>query len=66
MNGLLKHQVIFLTGAANGMAACCDVVADAAVLLLSDRARLMTGCIFPVTGGAEPGYRRGALTRKEG
>lgn len=35
-----------------------DVVADVAVFLLSDRARFMTGCIVPVSGGAELGYRR--------
>ena len=35
-----------------------DVVADAAVFLLSDMARFLTGCILPVSGGAELGYRR--------
>jgi NAD(P)-dependent dehydrogenase (short-subunit alcohol dehydrogenase family) len=35
-----------------------DVIADAAVFLLSRRARFMTGCILPVSGGAELGYRR--------
>jgi NAD(P)-dependent dehydrogenase (short-subunit alcohol dehydrogenase family) len=35
-----------------------DVVADAAVFLLSERARYITGCILPVSGGAELGYRR--------
>jgi len=35
-----------------------DVVADAAVFLLSDHARFITGCILPVSGGAELGYRR--------
>ncbi len=35
-----------------------DVVADACVFLLSDKARFITGCIFPVSGGAELGYRR--------
>jgi NAD(P)-dependent dehydrogenase (short-subunit alcohol dehydrogenase family) len=35
-----------------------DVIADAAVFLLSDLARFVTGCILPVTGGAELGYRR--------
>jgi NAD(P)-dependent dehydrogenase (short-subunit alcohol dehydrogenase family) len=34
-----------------------DVVADACVFLLSDRARFITGCILPVSGGAELGYR---------
>lgn len=34
-----------------------DVVADAAVFLLSDKARFITGCILPVSGGAELGYR---------
>jgi|SRR5579871_4701066 len=35
-----------------------DVVADAAVFLLSEKARFLTGCILPVSGGAELGYRR--------
>ncbi len=35
-----------------------DVIADAAVFLLSARARFLTGCILPVSGGAELGYRR--------
>ena len=35
-----------------------DVVADAATFLLSDKARFITGCILPVSGGAELGYRR--------
>ncbi len=35
-----------------------DVIADAAVFLLSDMARFITGCILPVSGGAELGYRR--------
>lgn len=35
-----------------------DVIADAAVFLLSQRARFMTGTILPVSGGAELGYRR--------
>jgi meso-butanediol dehydrogenase/(S,S)-butanediol dehydrogenase/diacetyl reductase len=35
-----------------------DVVADAAVFLLSESARFITGCILPVSGGAELGYRR--------
>lgn len=34
-----------------------DVVADAAVFLLSEKARFITGCILPVSGGAELGYR---------
>ncbi len=34
------------------------VVADAAAFLLSDRARFITGCILPVSGGAELGYRK--------
>jgi meso-butanediol dehydrogenase / (S,S)-butanediol dehydrogenase / diacetyl reductase len=36
-----------------------DVIADAAVFLLSQKARFITGCILPVSGGAELGYRRG-------
>ena len=35
-----------------------DVIADAAVFLLSPNARFITGCILPVSGGAELGYRR--------
>jgi NAD(P)-dependent dehydrogenase (short-subunit alcohol dehydrogenase family) len=35
-----------------------DVIADSAVFLLSDMARFITGCILPVSGGAELGYRR--------
>jgi meso-butanediol dehydrogenase / (S,S)-butanediol dehydrogenase / diacetyl reductase len=35
-----------------------DVVGDASVFLLSERARFLTGCILPVSGGAELGYRR--------
>jgi meso-butanediol dehydrogenase / (S,S)-butanediol dehydrogenase / diacetyl reductase len=35
-----------------------DVIADAAAFLLSSRARFITGCILPVSGGAELGYRR--------
>jgi NAD(P)-dependent dehydrogenase (short-subunit alcohol dehydrogenase family) len=34
-----------------------DVIADAAVFLLSQRARFITGCALPVSGGAELGYR---------
>jgi meso-butanediol dehydrogenase/(S,S)-butanediol dehydrogenase/diacetyl reductase len=35
-----------------------DVIADAAVFLLSSKARFITGCILPVGGGAELGYKR--------
>lgn len=35
-----------------------DVIADAAVFLVSERSRFITGCILPVSGGAELGYRR--------
>jgi NAD(P)-dependent dehydrogenase (short-subunit alcohol dehydrogenase family) len=34
-----------------------DVVADACVFLLSEKARFITGCILPVSGGAELGYK---------
>ena len=34
-----------------------DVIADAAAFLLSNAARFITGCILPVSGGAELGYR---------
>jgi meso-butanediol dehydrogenase / (S,S)-butanediol dehydrogenase / diacetyl reductase len=36
-----------------------DVIADAAVFLLSERARFITGVALPVSGGAELGYRYG-------
>lgn len=35
-----------------------DVIADVAVFLISNHARFVTGCIMPVSGGAELGYRR--------
>jgi NAD(P)-dependent dehydrogenase (short-subunit alcohol dehydrogenase family) len=35
-----------------------DVIADVAVFLLSHRSRFMTGCVVPISGGAELGYRR--------
>jgi NAD(P)-dependent dehydrogenase (short-subunit alcohol dehydrogenase family) len=35
-----------------------DVIADVAVFLASDAARFVTGCIMPVSGGAELGYKR--------
>src|SRR5690606_17418874 len=35
-----------------------DVIADACVFLLSKKARFITGCTLPVSGGAELGYRR--------
>jgi len=35
-----------------------DVIADACVFLISDKARFITGHILPVSGGAELGYRR--------
>ncbi|WP_300600073.1 SDR family oxidoreductase [Niabella sp.] len=35
-----------------------DVIADACVYLVSEKARFITGCILPVGGGAELGYRR--------
>ena len=34
-----------------------DVVADVCTFLISDMARFITGCILPVSGGAELGYR---------
>lgn len=34
-----------------------DVVADACTFLISDMARFITGCLLPVSGGAELGYR---------
>ncbi|HTD92380.1 MAG TPA: SDR family oxidoreductase [Chitinophagaceae bacterium] len=38
-----------------------DVVADACVFLVSDKARFITGCILPVSGGAELGYKNSYL-----
>ncbi len=35
-----------------------DVVADACLFLVSEQARFITGCILPVSGGAELGYRK--------
>lgn len=35
-----------------------DVIADACVFLISEKARFITGCIQHVSGGAELGYRR--------
>lgn len=34
-----------------------DVIADACVFLVSEAARFITGCILPVSGGAELGYK---------
>ncbi|MDB5121817.1 MAG: short-chain dehydrogenase/reductase [Sphingobacteriales bacterium] len=35
-----------------------DVIADACLFLISEQARFITGCILPVTGGAELGYKK--------
>lgn len=35
-----------------------DAIADVCVFLLSEKARFITGCLMPVSGGAELGYRR--------
>ncbi|WP_419701973.1 SDR family NAD(P)-dependent oxidoreductase [Mucilaginibacter sp. NFX135] len=35
-----------------------NVVADACLFLVSEQARFITGCILPISGGAELGYRR--------
>lgn len=35
-----------------------DVIADVAMFLVSDAARFVTGCIMPVSGGAELGYKK--------
>ncbi|GAA4307034.1 SDR family oxidoreductase [Mucilaginibacter gynuensis] len=34
-----------------------DVIADACLFLISEQARFITGCIMPVSAGAELGYR---------
>lgn len=38
-----------------------DVIADSCAFLISQEARFITGCILPVTGGAELGYRRNQM-----
>lgn len=43
-----------------------DVVANACVFLISDMSRFITGCILPVSGGAELGYRRIAADIAQG
>lgn len=35
-----------------------DVIADVALFLISDAARFVTGCIMPVSGGADLGYKK--------
>ncbi|MDB4919427.1 SDR family oxidoreductase [Mucilaginibacter sp.] len=35
-----------------------DVVADVCLFLISNQARFITGCVMPVSGGAELGYKR--------
>jgi meso-butanediol dehydrogenase/(S,S)-butanediol dehydrogenase/diacetyl reductase len=35
-----------------------DVIADACLFLISGMARFVTGCILPVSGGAELGYKK--------
>lgn len=35
-----------------------DVIADACLFLISEQARFITGCILPVSGGAELGYKK--------
>lgn len=35
-----------------------DVIADACMFLISKQARFITGCILPVSGGAELGYKK--------
>jgi meso-butanediol dehydrogenase/(S,S)-butanediol dehydrogenase/diacetyl reductase len=35
-----------------------DEISDATVFLPSEKARLLTGCIVSISGGAEPGYQR--------
>ncbi len=35
-----------------------DVIADVAVFLVSEAARFVTGCLMPVSGGAELGYKK--------
>jgi NAD(P)-dependent dehydrogenase (short-subunit alcohol dehydrogenase family) len=42
-----------------------DVIADACTFLISEKARFITGCILPVSGGAELGYRSIMPVEKE-
>ncbi|HZI54425.1 MAG TPA: SDR family oxidoreductase [Chitinophagaceae bacterium] len=55
-----EHNIAAYLDAIHPLGYCPDgdVVADACVFLLSDKARFITGCILPVSGGAELGYRR--------
>lgn len=41
-----------------GYCPTAEVIADACVFLLSEKAKFITGCILPVSGGAELGYRK--------
>lgn len=52
MNGFLEDIHLL------GYCPTGDVIADACVFLLSDKARFITGVNLPVCGGAELGYRR--------
>src|SRR5690606_13604365 len=57
--GNREEMEVYLDGIhALGYCPPADVIADACVFLLSERARFITGCLLPVTGGAELGYRR--------
>lgn len=53
------HEIEALLDKAHALGYCPegDVIADAAVFLLSDQARFITGVALPVSGGAELGYR---------
>jgi len=53
------HEIEALLDKAHALGYCPegDVIADAAVFLLSDAARFITGVALPVSGGAELGYR---------
>ena len=53
------HEIEEWLDRAHALGYCpeADVIADAAVFLLSDKARFITGVALPVSGGAELGYR---------
>ncbi len=57
-NGTRENMALYLN-AIHPIGYCPqgDVVADVCTFLISDMARFITGCIMPVTGGAELGYR---------
>ncbi|MDT3405374.1 SDR family NAD(P)-dependent oxidoreductase [Mucilaginibacter terrae] len=55
-----KHEIEDYLDNIHALGYCpnSDVIADACLFLVSDQARFITGCVLPVTGGAELGYRK--------